>query len=323
MRKTGIYILIITLVMCCSRKENNPKVEISNGILKAWLYLPDSNDGYYRGTRFDWSGNISSLEYGGHTFFGKWRDTYSPTAHHASMGPVDSFDPLSYNETKTGETFVKIGVGVLTKPSDLPYDFSTVYPIRDPGTWKTRTKAARIQFLHILNDKDYPYEYTKTIELVEGKPEMKISYNLKNTGKEIIETQVFNHNFFVFDQHIIGAGFELIFKRDISCSVKGKGFGDIAEFQKNKLKIKRTLAENESVYCPSMKGLTNSADDYHIEIYCQRTGTGVRVRGDKPISKLAFWCSGNTICPEPYISIRIGPGQEFFWENTYEFYISQ
>ena len=29
---------------------------LTNGSLKARLYLPDSQKGYYRGTRFDWSG---------------------------------------------------------------------------------------------------------------------------------------------------------------------------------------------------------------------------------------------------------------------------
>jgi len=39
-----------------------PRAEISNGSVRAKLYLPDPDNGYYRATRFDWSGVISSLE---------------------------------------------------------------------------------------------------------------------------------------------------------------------------------------------------------------------------------------------------------------------
>lgn len=37
-----------------------PQAEISNGELRVRLYLPDVHKGYYRGTRFDWSGVIAS-----------------------------------------------------------------------------------------------------------------------------------------------------------------------------------------------------------------------------------------------------------------------
>lgn len=40
-----------------------PQAKISNGLVRAKLYLPDSGNGFYRGTRFDWSGVIYSLEY--------------------------------------------------------------------------------------------------------------------------------------------------------------------------------------------------------------------------------------------------------------------
>jgi hypothetical protein len=300
------------------QKGKNPQAEISNGILKASLYLPDANKGYYRATRFDWSGIISSLEYKGHNYFGKWFEDYSPTLHDAIMGPVDSFDPLNYDKTKPGGSFVKIGVGTLTKISDTLYKAFTTYPIIDPGTWEIKKDAAKIQFQHLLNDKDYPYEYIKTIEFIEGRPEMVISYKLKNTGKRAIETHVFNHNFFVFDNQPINTGFELTFTKNISGT--GRGFGDIAGIHENKLKILRPLSKGESVYSASLEGISNNADDYDIKIYCRKTATGVRIKGNQPLSKLVFWCNAKTICPEPYIKIKIEPGEEFSWKNTYVFY---
>ena len=93
-----------------------PEAAISNGVIRARVYLPDAKDGYYRGTRFDWSGAISGLEYKGHTYFGQWFPRYDPKLHDSIAGPVEEFrtgdSALNYAEAKPGDTFVKIGVGV-------------------------------------------------------------------------------------------------------------------------------------------------------------------------------------------------------------------
>src|ERR1043165_8110742 len=86
-----------------------PQADISNGVVKAKLYLPDAQKGYYQGTRFDWSGVIPSLEYKGHNYFGQWFEKYDPKIHDAIMGPVEEFlsppnrTGLGYDEAKTGE----------------------------------------------------------------------------------------------------------------------------------------------------------------------------------------------------------------------------
>ena len=110
----------------------------------------------------------------------------------------------------------------------------------------------------------------------------------------------------------------MTFTKNISGT--GRGFGDIAEIHENKLKILRPLSKGESVYSASLEGISNNADDYDIKIKTHKTGTGVRIKGNQPLSKLVFWCNAKTICPEPYIKIKIEPGEEFSWKNTYEFY---
>src|SRR5262249_10929240 len=63
-----------------------PERSIANGVCKLTLLLPDAKQGYYRGTRFDWSGIIRRAEYNGHTFFGAWRDHHDPNNHDDVMG---------------------------------------------------------------------------------------------------------------------------------------------------------------------------------------------------------------------------------------------
>src|SRR3954467_5882671 len=68
-----------------------PEATISNSEIRARLYLPDPQAGYYRATRFDWSGVIASLEWHGHSFFGKWFDRYEAAIYDAITGPVEEF----------------------------------------------------------------------------------------------------------------------------------------------------------------------------------------------------------------------------------------
>jgi hypothetical protein len=54
-----------------------PKAVLSNGLVQAVVYLPDPQKGYYRSTRFDWSGVVPCLTFKGHTYFGVWFQRWS------------------------------------------------------------------------------------------------------------------------------------------------------------------------------------------------------------------------------------------------------
>jgi hypothetical protein len=138
MNKINYILSGLTLIAMSVTKF--PQAEISNGLIHATFYLPDASKGYYRGTRFDWSGNMSSLEYSGHNYFGQWFTKYSPEIHDVIMGPVEEFTPLDYPETKPGGSFIKIGVGVVYKQDDQPYTFSRVYQLLNPGRWSIKKK---------------------------------------------------------------------------------------------------------------------------------------------------------------------------------------
>jgi len=117
-----------------------PQAEITNGQIKVKLYLPDARNGFYRGTRFDWSGVIASLEYNGHNYYGPWFNRVDPKVDDFRFegaeiiaspcsgvtGPVEEFQThgsaLGWDEAKVGGTFIKIGVGVLRK-GEASYNF--------------------------------------------------------------------------------------------------------------------------------------------------------------------------------------------------------
>lgn len=313
-----IILLVVVFSVQSEAQDEFPKAEISNGLITAKLFLPDKESGYYRGTRFDWSGVMPELEYNGHTYFGQWFDNYEPTLHDAIMGPVEEFAPLGYTEADPGGNFVKIGVGVLNKPEEERYDRFNYYTIEDYGRWNIKKRSEQVSFTHMIEHGDYSYKYRKTIRLVPGKPVMEIIHLLKNTGQQIIQTNVYNHNFFVIDGTSTGPGLEVVFPFDLK--VESQRIGDITDVIDNKITFRRELEAGERVHLGSVSGFGNSADSYDFRIENRATGAGVRITGDKPLSKLVFWASQKVLSPEPYIDIRIEPGQEFIWKVTYEFY---
>jgi hypothetical protein len=152
-----------------------PETEISNGLIKARLSLPDPEHGYYRATRFDWSGQIPDLTYKGHTYFGEWNPApYNPKLHDAITGPVEEFLSdgmgLGYAEAAPGGTFVKIGVGVIRKPDDSKYQQFKTYEIVDNGKWTIKKHADLVDFTQIVTDPSsgYGYGYTKVVRLEKG-----------------------------------------------------------------------------------------------------------------------------------------------------------
>lgn len=295
-----------------------PQAEITNGLINARLYLPDAKKGYYQGTRFDWSGNMPSLVFKGHEYFGQWFDNYSPEIHDAIMGPVEEFTALDYFETKPGDTFVKIGVGVLTKPDEKPYTFSRLYPIVNHGKWSVKKKSDQVEFTHTLKDKEYAYVYHKTVRLVPGKPVMELIHTLKNTGKKTIETPVYNHNFFVIDNQKVGPDY--VIKFPFNLSGEGNGFGILADVDGSNIIFLRDFKPGETVFCGGLEGFGSSASDYDIRIENKKAGAGVHITCDRPLLKLVFWSCHTTPCPEPYIKVKADPGEEFTWTISYEFY---
>jgi hypothetical protein len=57
----------------------------------AVVFLPDAENGYYKASRFDWSGQVPCLTYKGHSYFGEWFAKYDPMIHDAITGPVEDW----------------------------------------------------------------------------------------------------------------------------------------------------------------------------------------------------------------------------------------
>jgi hypothetical protein len=304
--------------------SNFPKAVISNGSVQAVIYLPDAEKGYYRASRFDWSGVVPCLTYKGHTYFGVWFNKYDPFLNDSITGPVeefrsgDGFSSMNYSEAKPGELFIKPGVGVLRKIDDSPYNFGFTYPIVDRGKWTVRVKRSEVTFTQRLRSPlGIAFVYEKTLKLDKHQPVLILEHHMRNTGTKPIDTEVYDHNFFMLDGAPTGPGmvvhfpFEPVAKRPLEprAKIDGKDIVYLQELEGPKQSVSSFLT-----------GFSNSPADYDFTVENRNTGVGVEQTSNSPISQLNFWSIRTTICPEAYIHVNVQPGATTNWNIRYRFF---
>lgn len=309
--------LLITVNTSFAQKQKSdpPSAEISNGMATMKLYLPDKDNGYYRATRFDWSGVIASLKWKGHEFFGQWKSTHDPLVHEDLSGPVEaSVGPgMGYEEAPAGGTFVRLGVGECEKPDNKEFEWAHTYKIVNNGTWKVDQGKGWIEFTQTLTTKNgWGYIYTKRIYLKPVAPGFIISHTLKNTGAKAIKIDFFNHNFFMIDHDSTGRDFVVKFPYNITTDSDTKG---IVRVGNKELVFLKDLKKG-SIWL-ELKGYSSDIKDHGFTVMNLKDKVGVHVHVDKPLYKQVFWACPSTLCPENYIFLDVAPGKEEKWNSDY------
>ena len=305
-------IVIFAALAPVSVLAEHPQATIRNGEVTASLYLPEPTTGYYRGTRFDWSGAIYSLQCAGHEYFGEWQKSDDPYLHDRITGPVESYSIGPHQ--KVGDTFLRIGVGVCDKSEP-----GAKHPFRvvDHGQWNLNRGGNWVEMRHQVSHGKSAYQYIKRLTLTPGRAELVIDHFLNNTGTAPIDTQVYNHNFFVIDQQptgpdfVVGFPFELTADRDLS------GFGAVQG--KNLIYLREIPAGDYMI--STFRGFETDDPGHHrFWLENRKIKAGVRMVTDRPLAKLQLWSPHTTICPEPFIDLRIEPGDADRWSIRYTFY---
>jgi len=284
------------------------------------LFLPDATNGYYRSSRFDWAGVIGCVSYKGHTYFGEWFPRYDPTINDAITGPVEEFrtpdSELGYNDAAPGGHFVKIGVGVLRRLDDSPYKFGVVYPIVDAGKRTTRIRKRSVTFTQVLrSDLSYSYIYEKTVKLDKHGAVLTLEHSLKNLGSKPIETNVYDHDFFMLDKKPTGPG---MVARLGFPPTPDKPFPPAATIEGNEIVFHDTPSRGNSPQ-GYLTGYTGKSGEYNISVEDRTSHVGVEQTSASPIARFYFWSTATTICPEVYIHISVPPGKMQSWAIQYRF----
>jgi len=313
-----LWILVLAVAAGQAGVAVFPAAEIAARDVTATVYLPHPSDGYYRGTRFDWSGAIARLTWKGHDYFGEWFERHDPLLHDGITGPVEEFQAgdssVGYDEAKAGETFIRVGVGAVRKPAEAAYRRFATYEIVDAGRWSVRPASDRVTFVHTLDAGGYGYVFTKVVRVADGA--LVIDHSLQNTGRKPIVTAVYNHNFFTLDRQPTGPDVAVRLGFDARPL---RPLGALGTLKGRELTFTRVLQQGENVFT-ELEGFGASAADYDIRVENRKTGAGVHITADRPIVKFVFWSAPKTVCPEPYVDASVQPGATSSWRITYDFY---
>ncbi len=112
-----------------------------------------------------------------------------------------------------------------------------------------------------------------------------IEHELSNTGTKPIATSVYNHNFFTLDRKTTGPANVVRFP---FAPKAARPLNGMAEVRGREIAIARDFQPKESVFT-ELEGFGATAADNGFEMENRTTGAGVRVAGDRPLSKLLFW----------------------------------
>ncbi|MFO0808803.1 MAG: hypothetical protein U0746_09290 [Gemmataceae bacterium] len=295
-----------------------PSFVVANPALKLTVYPPDPTDGFYRGTRFEWSGVVGRAEFGGHRFFEYWKDARDPGNHDDVPGTAEEFSlPVGYDAAKPGETFLKVGVGLLEKPDDKPYQFARRYKFAKVGTWSVKRADRMAEFAQELaHPAGYAYRYVKVLEIDAERPTFTIRRTLTNTGPKRLETNHYGHHFTRVDGDPVGPDYEVQFAFEPKPKDPARLNG-LAEFRGQTLRFLKPLGKS-SVFA-EIDGWPNDASGNRFTLVHLKTGYAVKATGDRPLSKFNFWSVTTACCPEPYVDLKLAPGASITWSTKYEF----
>lgn len=320
----SVLAVMALFIGSCTFNELNfdqyPSRTISNGSVEMKVFLPDAENGLYRGTRFDWSGVIGSVKYMGHEYFGYWKDTHDPLFHEDLPGPVEGYikPGLGYDEAEPGSKYVRIGVGVIEKPEEEEYSFRNFYKILDHGKWTVEYGSDWISFRHELkSDIGFSYIYEKLIQLKNNG--FTLHHKLQNTGEKEIETDQFNHNFFMIDSEPSGTAFSISLPYHVSTKDDTQGFVEIRE---NEIHFIKDLQREDSFFL-LLEGYGEEVADHRITVQNHKSGAGVTFTIDKPLHRMAFWSCHTTLCPENFIWLCVEPGSQDEWTSEYTLFVEE
>src|SRR6202040_1037014 len=116
-------------------------------------------------------------------------------------------------------------------------------------------------------------------------PSLILEHEWKNTGTESIDTEVYEHDFFVIDGTPTGPDMLVRFP------FEPRAEGDLkngASIHGKEIVYERDLETGQSANGP-LTGFTGKVSDYDFVVENRKTGVRVEQLGSLPISSLFFW----------------------------------
>lgn len=279
---------------------------------------PDPEKGFYRKRRFDWSGMVVTARSPKHIFIGRGKPGDKEIA--PTLGLSSEFiDPLLIG----GETIVAspslIRVGVGRFDVKVDEKGKPQLQMTAPFPWKVVEREASIFYEQEVRDPSgYAYRYTKELELAPGKPIIRVTCSLKNTGKLPIKTRNYHHNWFRLDDVALGPEISLELPYDLPPLLVDAKFPNGAWIEGPYVAFHPVEKRTGGAVWVELKAVEDAKKNAFI-LRNHGTGAEIRHRGDWTPVQHKVYATTREFCPEPFLHLDLAPGREKSWSMTYEF----
>jgi len=289
-------------------------VKLENETIR--LDVEEPGEGYV-GSRFDWTGKITQITFQGRHTFCTEEMTDPASLHRGGRGLFNEFGidgPIGYQECPVGDVFLKLGVGLLTRVSDEPYDFFLPYPVA-PGVtrWELDERSVSFEF-RCATPRGHAIELHKDIVL-DGSG-FSIDYALTNRGATTLKTNEYVHNFLAIDGEPLGPGYRL------TCSFPVSTAGFAESLNPGNVRFSRgdRVLWSQAADSPFFFGGLHPVTEKTVRWCLEHTRRRVAIRESARfvVKQFNLWGAGHVVSPELYKSIEIPAGGTGRWSRSYQ-----
>jgi hypothetical protein len=236
-------------------------------------------------------------------------------------------DPPGYNEGKSGDPFLKIGVGILRRDSGA-YNFSSNYPVVELAHTAVTWQEDRAHFVQTLAGSANGYSCRLEEDIIVKNDRIIMEYLLRNTGTKQFTTEQYLHNFLCFSGRPVGPSVRLSFPYDFTTSpavapwqppTRGRVFAAAAPAVvriANMIEYMETASSVPKiwVYKPQDYAGPDRIATEHLE-----TRQRVTIESSIPAAYVGIWTTNYQVSPEQFVQITLAPGAEERFTRTYTF----
>lgn len=317
-RAASLMLLAVTATAVESLRHAAAR-ELRSGDLAVEVMEPTSPQRYNTGTRFSPVAAVLRMTWKGRDLL------FNPVVHdpvldHCGLAQeFDLYTPLGFAGVAEGGSFLKLGVGVLTKTTPH-YQFYTPQPVVRLAETTVAWRDDGADFTQTCTLDRYSYRYEVQVRL--APPALSITYRLVNTGSEIFATEQYAHNFLRLDDRAPVAGLRLIFP---TAMVLGTRWVDEANMRRllrmdgTEVRLLSAIGSETAPYVnAAVRPVDGGVDPGSFEAFQPGAPFSLEcaVRG-QPVGLTRIHANPLCVCPEQFVRVELMPGQHAAWERRW------
>ena len=285
---------------------------IKNNTLEIAVDLPLEN---YEGSRFDWSGKISSVRFENLPLT-TIEDTESKDVDFLGKGLYNEFgitSPVGFEEAPVGGWFHKIGVGLLKK-QHKEYLFHRNHLIK-PANFDITYKNQKIKIIcksELING----YSYILKKEITVSENSFTINYSLHNTGEKKIITDEYVHNFMAINNALIGEDYTLKFPFQINSSLFDETVNSENKVEIGLDNVTFNKTPKKQFFFSNLTGGKELQAEWILTNL--KANVGIKEFGSFKTDKINLWGWKHVISPELFFKISVDPKETVEWSRKFD-----